>query len=87
MDSASETKSSTSCTATTSRKSRYSIPYMCPLNNLRLSQGIWLEAWHQKLHNNTTPDDVPICEAYIKFMESGGNADVYWRHLSDNGAT
>lgn len=28
-----------------------------------------MEEWHQKLHNNTTPDDVPICSAYIKFLE------------------
>ncbi len=23
--------------------------------------GTWLEQWHQKLHNNTTPDDIVIC--------------------------
>lgn len=28
-----------------------------------------MEEWHQKLHNNTTPDDVPICSAYIAFLE------------------
>lgn len=28
-----------------------------------------MEEWHQKLHNNTTPDDVPICQAYIAFLE------------------
>lgn len=56
-------------------------------NHVKEVRGEWLEAWHQKLHNNTTPDDVPICEAYIKFMESNGNADVYWRHLSDCGIT
>eukprot|EP00210_Caulerpa_lentillifera_P004353 g4151.t1 len=56
-------------------------------NKVKEVRGEWLEAWHQKLHNNTTPDDVPICEAYIKFMESNGDADVYWRHLSDSGIT
>jgi len=25
--------------------------------------GGFMEQWHQKLHNNTTPDDVPICQA------------------------
>jgi hypothetical protein len=30
-----------------------------------------MEEWHQKLHNNTTPDDVPICKAYIAFLEVG----------------
>jgi alpha-glucan,water dikinase len=31
-------------------------------------QGIdekFLEQWHQKLHTNTTPEDVYICEAYL----------------------
>lgn len=31
-------------------------------------QGIeehFLEQWHQKLHTNTTPEDVAICEAYL----------------------
>src|SRR5439155_18823905 len=26
--------------------------------------GHFIEEWHQKLHNNTTPDDVVICEGY-----------------------
>ena len=43
--------------------------------------------WHQKLHNNTTPDDVAICEAYIKFLEGNGDNGAYWRHLTDNGIT
>ena len=25
------------------------------------------EQWHQKLHNNTTPEDITICEAVINF--------------------
>lgn len=41
--------------------------------------------WHQKLHNNTTPDDVTICEAYIAFLERGGDNGVYWKILSDAG--
>ena len=44
------------------------------------------QEWHQKLHNNTTPDDVPICEAYIAFLQSNGNKQSYWRVLSDAGA-
>lgn len=43
--------------------------------------------WHQKLHNNTTPDDVIICEAYIKFLEGNGDNGRYWAHLTDNGIT
>ena len=49
--------------------------------------GTWMEEWHQKLHNNTTPDDVAICEAYIAFLDSGGDAGAYWGTLSDAGVT
>ncbi len=38
-------------------------------NHIPEVKGHFVEEWHQKLHNNTTPDDVPICEAYIAFME------------------
>ena len=48
-------------------------------------KGTWMEEWHQKLHNNTTPDDVGICEAYLAFLESGGDPAAYWRVLSDHG--
>ena len=34
-------------------------------NNIGEKRGTWMEDWHQKLHNNTTPDDVAICEAFI----------------------
>jgi alpha-glucan,water dikinase len=44
-----------------------------------------MEEWHQKLHNNTTPDDVPICEAYLAFLEGNGNLGAYWRVLADAG--
>lgn len=50
-------------------------------------QGSWMEEWHQKLHNNTTPDDVVICEAYLAFLRSGGDNAAYWRVLNDNGIT
>lgn len=36
---------------------------------------------------STTPDDVPICEAYLAFLESNGNREAYWRVLSDAGLT
>jgi len=46
----------------------------------------FLEAWHQKLHTNTTPEDVSICEAYLAFLrESGGDESVFWRVLWDAG--
>ena len=51
------------------------------------SQGIechFLEAWHQKLHTNTTPEDITVCEAYIAFLESGDIGN-YSRVLWENG--
>jgi alpha-glucan, water dikinase len=33
-------------------------------------QGGMMEEWHQKLHNNTSPDDVVICEALIAYIRS-----------------
>ena len=32
-----------------------------------------MEQWHQKLHNNTSPDDVVICEVRRKGDWAGGN--------------
>ena len=51
-----------------------------PLNN-------FYEQWHQKLHNNTTPEDITICEAVIEFLKSGGKMEVYWKVLNDGGIT
>lgn len=42
------------------------------------------EQWHQKLHNNTTPDDVGICEAAIAFNETN-NMSSYWDTLRARG--
>jgi alpha-glucan,water dikinase len=44
------------------------LPFTCR-NHIPEKKGTWMEEWHQKLHNNTTPDDVPICSAYIAFLE------------------
>ena len=43
------------------------------------------EQWHQKLHNNTTPDDIVICEAVINFLKSKGDMSVYWKTLKEGG--
>ena len=43
----------------------------------------FIAQWHQKLHSNTTPDDVKICEAYLHFLHTG-NWDDFWAHLWDN---
>jgi alpha-glucan, water dikinase len=45
------------------------------------------EQWHQKLHNNTTPDDIPICEAVIAYLRSGGKMEVYWKVLNNYGVS
>jgi alpha-glucan,water dikinase len=45
------------------------------------------EQWHQKLHNNTTPDDIVICEAVIAFQRSGGKMNMYWDTLKAGGVT
>ena len=55
-------------------------------NNIGEKRGTWMEDWHQKLHNNTTPDDVAICEAFIAFLKAGGDRGAYWSVLSDAGA-
>jgi len=34
------------------------------------------------LHNNTTPDDIPICEALLAYLKSGGNMAKYWEILT-----
>ena len=47
--------------------------------------GHFYEQWHQKLHNNTTPEDIPICEALLAYLKSGGDMSKYWDHLKRNG--
>ncbi|CAN1185315.1 Alpha-glucan water dikinase 2 [Linum perenne] len=46
-----------------------------------------MEEWHQKLHNNSSPDDVIICEALLNYVTSGFRTDVYWKTLNANGLT
>ncbi|XP_038892070.1 alpha-glucan water dikinase, chloroplastic [Benincasa hispida] len=50
-------------------------------------KGGMMEEWHQKLHNNTSPDDVVICQALIDYINSDFDIDVYWKTLNDNGIT
>jgi len=49
--------------------------------------GHFLEEWHQKLHNNTTPDDIVICDAYLAFLRHHGDLDVFYKKLQDGGVT
>ncbi|XP_047318795.1 alpha-glucan water dikinase, chloroplastic [Impatiens glandulifera] len=46
-----------------------------------------MEEWHQKLHNNTSPDDVVICQALIDYIKSDFDISVYWKTLNENGIT
>ncbi|CAJ1940177.1 unnamed protein product [Sphenostylis stenocarpa] len=50
-------------------------------------KGGMMEEWHQKLHNNTSPDDVVICQALIDYISSDFDIGVYWKTLDDNGIT
>ncbi|KAE8798731.1 Alpha-glucan water dikinase, chloroplastic [Hordeum vulgare] len=49
--------------------------------------GGMMEEWHQKLHNNTSPDDVVICQALMDYMNSDLDIKVYWDTLNKNGIT
>lgn len=49
--------------------------------------GTWMEQWHQKLHNNTTPDDVVICEAFLAFLHANGDRRAYHDTLAAGGVT
>jgi alpha-glucan,water dikinase len=56
-------------------------------NNLKEMHGQFIEEWHQKLHNNTTPDDVVICQAYLAFLRGNGDVDTFYRTLEEGGVT
>lgn len=44
----------------------------------------FIEQWHQKLHTNSAPDDITICEGYLAFLGSG-NPDDMFRVIWENG--
>ncbi|KAK8298119.1 hypothetical protein V6Z12_D05G233800 [Gossypium hirsutum] len=51
-------------------------------------EGGMMEEWHQKLHNNSSPDDVVICEALLNYLRAAGfKLDVYWKTLHAHGLT
>ncbi|XP_072989475.1 alpha-glucan water dikinase 2 isoform X1 [Typha latifolia] len=50
-------------------------------------KGGMMEEWHQKLHNNSSPDDIIICQALLNYVRSNFDMDVYWRTLNSNGLT
>jgi alpha-glucan,water dikinase len=49
--------------------------------------GHFMEEWHQKIHNNTTPDDIVICEAYLVFLRSDGDQEVFYSTLLAGGVS
>jgi alpha-glucan, water dikinase len=56
-------------------------------NHLKEMSGHFIEEWHQKLHNNTTPDDVVICQAYLEFLRSNGDRGRFYHTLEAGGVT
>lgn len=56
-------------------------------NHLKEVSGDFIEEWHQKLHNNTTPDDIVICQAYLEFLRSHGDRGRFYQTLADGGVT
>ncbi|KXZ47751.1 hypothetical protein GPECTOR_33g633 [Gonium pectorale] len=57
------------------------------LVRVALAAGGMMEEWHQKLHNNTSPDDVVICRALLDYIAAGLDITAYWRTLSAAGIT
>jgi alpha-glucan,water dikinase len=56
-------------------------------HHLKEVGGTWVEQWHQKLHNNTTPDDIVICEAYLAFLHGNGDLRRYDQALRAGGVS
>lgn len=56
-------------------------------HNIKEVSGHFMEEWHQKLHNNATPDDIVICEAYLEFLRRNGDLDAFYKRLQEGGLT
>ncbi len=56
-------------------------------HHIKEAGGHFMEEWHQKLHNNATPDDIVICEAYLEFLKSNGDIDLFYKTLEEGGVT
>lgn len=54
-------------------------------HHIKEVSGHFMEEWHQKLHNNATPDDIAICEAYLEFLRSDSNLDLFYKKLEERG--
>lgn len=51
------------------------------------AKGGMLEEWHQKLHNNTSPDDVVICQALLDYLKADLDLGAYWARLEAEGVS
>jgi len=67
------------------QKIRDDILHVMHGHNIKEIHGTYYEQWHQKLHNNTTPEDIGICRAVITYLRSNGNMGEYWRVLHEHG--
>ncbi len=56
-------------------------------HHVKEAAGHFLEEWHQKLHNNTTPDDVVICQAYLEFLRRHGDRAAFYDTLAAGGVS
>ncbi|MGR3221252.1 MAG: phosphohistidine-like domain-containing protein [Candidatus Anammoxibacter sp.] len=56
-------------------------------HHIKEVSGHFIEEWHQKLHNNTTPDDIVICRAYLEFLRSNGDLELFYKTLNNGGVT
>ncbi|MEW6586082.1 MAG: hypothetical protein AB1442_10795, partial [Nitrospirota bacterium] len=56
-------------------------------HHIKEVSGHFMEEWHQKLHNNATPDDIVICEALLHFLKSDGDLAAFYRKLEEGGVT
>jgi alpha-glucan, water dikinase len=54
-------------------------------HHIKEVSGHFMEEWHQKLHNNTTADDIVICEAYLAFLRRDGDLEVFYNTLNEEG--
>ncbi len=69
------------------QKIRDEILHIMHRHHVKEVTGHFLEEWHQKLHNNTTPDDIVICRAYLEFLRSDGHLDRFYQTLEEDGVT
>ena len=56
-------------------------------HGIKETRGQFWEQWHQKLHNDTSPEDVVICDAYLSFLRSGGELDSFYETLAKGGVS